>query len=107
MSVKQIIKDFKDWLNWEVEYTQTKVEKPNKSKVGWYILIGGGIIATLGIIILMLSPYKEVAYEGIRNKRLPPFDTISSSMIVGGLVLIVASLFVFVNTEEYSNKEKV
>lgn len=103
------IQRFKEWVNFEIEYTQNRIEFPNRERIGKYTLIGGAIIALVGIAILILSPSEPIAYtiEGIRNQRLEPFSTISSTMILSGIIAIVVSLFIFMKIDRTANKKEV
>ena len=103
------IQRFKEWINFEIEYTLIKIEYPNRERIGKYTLIGGAIIALIGIAILIVSPSEPIAYtiEGIRNQRLEPFSTISSTMIISGIIAVVSSLFIFMQIDRTANKKEV
>lgn len=106
MSVIQRFKNIKTWVNFEIEYTQTKVEKPNKERVGKYLIFGGLIIAVLGFVGYILSPYQTELYESVTYKRYPPYSTITGVMVLFGIVCILLSLL-FISSEKYSNKKEV
>lgn len=106
MSVKQRFKNIKEWINFEIEYTQTKVEKPNKERVCKYLIFGGLIIAILGAVGYMASPYETELYESITYKRYPPYSTIAGIVVLVGIIGILTSLF-FISSEKYSNKKEV
>jgi len=100
------IQRFKEWVNFEIEYTQTKVEKPNKERVGKYLIFGGLISAVLGFVGYILSPYKTELYESVTYSRYPPYSTITGVIILLGIISIIISLF-FLGSEQYFNKKEV
>ena len=102
-----LIHRFKEWVNFEKEYTQTKVEQPNKVRFAKYLLIVGIIILVLAIAIAFVVPLESIVYESIRYKRLEPYNSIMNGMFLGSVIIIVGSLIVFVNAERTTNKKEV
>lgn len=106
------IQKFKEWFNYEIEYTQTKVEKPNREKVALRLFLTAILFVVLIFAISFLAPRETTPAVVETTARevyalLEPYQTILWVCIWAILGLVVLAVISIWNMASYSNKKEV
>lgn len=106
------IQKFKEWFNYEIEYTQTKVEKPNREKVALRLFLIAILFVGLIFAISFLAPRETTPAVVETTARevyslLEPYQILLWVCIWIAISLVILAVICIWNIASYYDKTEV
>lgn len=106
------IQRFKEWFNFEIEYTQIKVEKPNREKLALRLFLTAILFVVLIFAITILAPREttpsvvETTYRNVYS-LLEPYQTILWVCVWIVISLVILAVISIWNMASFYDKKEV